>query len=635
MNGTLDVEYFFVSRMWDGTADFLTIQRDYDLLFTQKMLEPHVAAEYAHKVHYFPSFTFTGFHPDMTYARAVLGDGKVGTVATPLSHYNSALALHGYLRGLTVDEIVASFNRDTFLRLGYLDAWAPAKKAFLKEADEIGLPLGPHFEKWTAQGCFMHTLNHPTISVIADVSKELLKKAGIEIQSENPARYVIDDLRAMPIWPIYPEIGKELGLDGDYAFKRHEPYGKIGLRQFVEDSVAVYAEFERHTIEPLNFSLAEYDRLLGLAAHADAAEPAGQVERSAGGNPYRGLPAFHFWKSAVAEPAAEDVDPVSPPRFTIEKEHRVATAGSCFAQHIARALGDNGFNHLVTEATPPGLDPQAARARNFDVFSARYGNVYTARQLTQLIKRVSGTFVPTEQHWERHDGRLVDPFRPQIEPDGFADLISLERSRDEHFAAVRAMLTRMDVLVFTLGLTECWRSRDDGAVYPLAPGVAGGSPDPERYEFVNFTAREVVADLQEAIDLLHLINPSAKMILTVSPVPLIATFEPRHVLVSTTYSKAVLRVAAQEIREGNDHVEYFPSYEIITGAHAKGDYFEGDLRSVTAAGTSHVMRLFMRHYASLAPSMRADPSAENTIQAHRKLASIVCDEEAIANFEMP
>lgn len=134
----------------------------------------------------------------------------------------------------------------------------------------------------------------------------------------------------------------------------------------------------------------------------------------------------------------------------------------------------------------------------------------------------------------------------------------------------------MDVLVFTPGLTEGWRSKEGGAVYPLAPGVAGGSMDPERYEFVNFTAGEVVADVQAFLDLLQVINPAAKVILTVSPVPLIATFEPRHVLTSTTYSKSVLRVAADEIRAANAQVEYFPSYEVITRAYKRGAYFEED-----------------------------------------------------------
>jgi hypothetical protein len=50
------------------------------------------------------------------------------------------------------------------------------------------------------------------------------------------------------------------------------------------------------------------------------------------------------------------------------------------------------------------------------------------------------------------------------------------------------MFETLDVLVFTFGLTESWRNRADGAIFPLAPGVAGGEFHGDRYEFVNFSA---------------------------------------------------------------------------------------------------------------------------------------------------
>src|SRR5205823_3059266 len=69
----------------------------------------------------------------------------------------------------------------------------------------------------------------------------------------------------------------------------------------------------------------------------------------------------------------------------------------------------------------------------------------------------------------------------------------------------------------------------------------------------------------------------------------------RHVLVSTTYSKSVLRVAAQQLTESLDGVHYFPSYEIVTGNFSRGAYFADDLRSILEPGVEHVMSLFFRH----------------------------------------
>ena len=79
-------------------------------------------------------------------------------------------------------------------------------------------------------------------------------------------------------------------------------------------------------------------------------------------------------------------------------------------------------------------------------------------------------------------------------------------------------------------------------------------------------------------------NPRVKVILTVSPVPLVATAEEAHVLVATTLSKSVLRVAAEVVSARGRDVAYFPSYEIITGPQARGRYFAEDLRSVTDEG---------------------------------------------------
>jgi hypothetical protein len=188
------------------------------------------------------------------------------------------------------------------------------------------------------------------------------------------------------------------------------------------------------------------------------------------------------------------------------------------------------------------------------------------------------------------------------------------------------MFETLDVFIFTLGLTESWKSKVDGAVYPLAPGVAGGEMDFSRYEFVNFRVADVVADLERFLTLLQEVNPRARVIITVSPVPLIATYEHQHVLVATTYSKSVLRAAATEICARYENCAYFPSYEIISGNYARGVFYESDLRTITSAGVNLVMRLFLKHYSSEQSVGGVDPAL---MQELRAINEIICDEEAI------
>ena len=121
------------------------------------------------------------------------------------------------------------------------------------------------------------------------------------------------------------------------------------------------------------------------------------------------------------------------------------------------------------------------------------------------------------------------------------------------------------VLVFTLGLTEAWMSRADGAVFSACPGTVAGDFDANRHAFHNMSALEVASDLSEFIREVRKLNGLLRIILTGSPVPLVATATGEHVLPATIYSKSVLRVAAEEVVRANEDVAYFPAYEIVTG----------------------------------------------------------------------
>ncbi len=114
--------------------------------------------------------------------------------------------------------------------------------------------------------------------------------------------------------------------------------------------------------------------------------------------------------------------------------------------------------------------------------------------------------------------------------------------------------------------------------------------------------------------------------------------EDRSVLTSTTYSKSVLRVAAEEVAAHHPQVAYFPAYEIITGNFSGGRYFAEGLRDVTEAGVSHVMRLFMQHYvagAQAASPAAVRPAHDQTIAADEQLrkleqiAAVLCDEVSL------
>jgi len=365
-------------------------------------------------------------------------------------------------------------------------------------------------------------------------------------------------------------------------------------------------------------------------------------------HPYKHLPDHAFWRSSVGDVLPSQVDPVVSAPFVIDKSTKIATAGSCFAQHIARHLTGHGFDFLVTEQAHPLVSQQLATKFGYGTFTARYGNIYTSRQLLQLLHRAYGTGAlagrssqgangprRADDIWMGAENTFVDAYRPLIQPGGFQTRAELLADRESHLACVRRAFEELDVFIFTLRLTECWGDKTTGAVYPLCPGVAGGTFNADEHFFHNLGVHEVVADLREFADLLAARNAEAKVILTVSPVPLVATASGQHVLSATTYSNSVLRVAAETLTNTRANVAYFPSYEIITGQFSRGKYFAEDLRSVTEEGVAHVMRLFLKHFAGVEPQVEPQwqaPKAQQSNSFIEKMAHVVdvnCDEEAL------
>ena len=631
-----------INQMISGQFQFASLIRTSDLIFVQETGEiltviKQQFPEDFYKVRRYPSINFFAYHPDLVY----VSSNKQGTMIQGVTgEYQSAIALGGWLEGLSAKETISLFRDDVFEALGYYSYWDSSKKILMDASNRCDFAVSDLFDNWCRQGCWLYSVNHPKRFVLADVARRLLTREQIETLPDAED-FVVDSLAKGPVWPVYPEIGKQFGIAGHYYFKRVEglcptekPVLMLALDDFVLESYALFDQYGREGLSCERVQSPRYNNLkrfigvsksvatsLGVNTHS---KQVANKKSPGRGGPYVGLPDYQFWRRAIEHVPLHEVDPVVRSGFLLKRSDRVATAGSCFAQHISSSLRRHGFNYFITEKDDSISQEEASR-RHYGAFSARYGNIYTTRQLVQLFDRAYGSFKPVDGHWLRGDGKLVDAFRPQVEPDGFATLEDLERSRSEHFRAVRDMFEELDVLVFTLGLTEAWCSCIDGAIYPLAPGVVAGEADTSRYEFVNLCVHEVIEDLESFIERLRGVNANAKMILTVSPVPLIATYEDRHVLVSTTLSKSVLRSAADELARKNPLVDYFPSYEIITGNYTYGKYFESDLRSINSDGVQHVMRLFFSHYVERSTSSLDDELVRECVE----VGNIICDEDAI------
>jgi hypothetical protein len=345
-------------------------------------------------------------------------------------------------------------------------------------------------------------------------------------------------------------------------------------------------------------------------------------------SPYENLPDRAFWRTGVGNRAPMDPGDLYRPKFAILRTTKIATAGSCFAQHVGRALKESGFSILDAEPAPPGIPARTAEKFGYGIYSARYGNIYTVRSFLQLLREATGQFTPAEPAWEK-GGRFFDSQRPSVEPTGLESTDEIAHHRYEHLRAVHHLISSADLFVFTMGLTETWVHKSSGTAYPTAPGTIAGNFDPDRYSFLNLDAFEVFEDFLKARDEIHSVNPSCRFLLTVSPVPLTATASDQHVEVATAYSKAVLRSVCGMLYQRYDDIDYFPSYEIITSANNRGVYFETNKRSVSSVGVKTAMGLFLgAHGISNQPNVA--PSTVKTAQ--EKAEDVQCEDSLLEVF---
>lgn len=338
-------------------------------------------------------------------------------------------------------------------------------------------------------------------------------------------------------------------------------------------------------------------------------------------NPYRSLSARSFWRAAVSDVHYSDLSELWTP-MTLSRSDRIATAGSCFAQHIGNNLANRGANFLDLEPPPPSIFSSLSEARRFGyrVYSCRYGNIYTSRQLLQLFEEAFGRRSPASVVWTRGN-RYFDALRPSVDPVGQDSADIVNTLREKHLARVREMFLSLDVFVFTMGLTEGWESQVDHTMYPTAPGTICGSFNPTEYAFHNLSYPEILDDMSSFWNLLKQVNKQARLLLTVSPVPLTATASGEHVLVATTYSKSTLRAVAGDLSQTHQDIFYFPSYEIISSHPSRGMFYDHNLRTVNKSGVDHVMRHFFSGKIASAFGVTSTPE-------HSEEQELICDEEA-------
>lgn len=248
------------------------------------------------------------------------------------------------------------------------------------------------------------------------------------------------------------------------------------------------------------------------------------------------------------------------PKF-ITPSTKFFTIGSCFAVNIYRALIENGY-----DATCMWLA---------DNFNTTFANRHLADWLDQRLdnpdieQRIRELSIDIDSGLEKHD-------------------------RDYYIEQIR----NADVFIMTLGVAAAFFTPEGEFVMPR-PSELHTRALTEQYAFKTSSVAQNVENVKYIIDVIRSLAPQIKIILTVSPVPLHATFEFESAVVADCLSKSVMRVTAHEVVNhcGFKDVYYWPSFEVFrwAGSNAGPLYSsdDDDALHVSKSAVAATIRCFI------------------------------------------
>ncbi|PWR22838.1 GSCFA domain-containing protein [Zavarzinia aquatilis] len=293
-------------------------------------------------------------------------------------------------------------------------------------------------------------------------------------------------------------------------------------------------------------------------------------------------------------------DGLMPARPVIGADTTIIAFGSCFASNISRYLNSIGYN--------------VATRRDGVAYISRMGdgivNTYAIRQ-------------QFEWAWENR--------KPQIPL--WHDYDAEEFGYDENVRLrTKELFDAGDVFIITIGLSEVWYDDVTGEVFWRA--VPAERFDPSRHKFRIVEQAESLANLEAIHALIRKYRPDAKIVLTLSPIPLMATFRPGSCIVASAASKAILRSALDEFfarhRGQDDGMFYFPAYEVILGAFHQpfGLGETSDMRHPMLHAILFNMKVFERYFCDT-QLKDEDIADEMDEMRYRDFALVGPDREAV------
>jgi tetratricopeptide (TPR) repeat protein len=224
------------------------------------------------------------------------------------------------------------------------------------------------------------------------------------------------------------------------------------------------------------------------------------------------------------------------PKF-INQGTKFFTMGSCFARNLAKSLQASGFP-----------------AHHMEI--SEYIN-------TTFANRVFVDWLS--------DADIDAAIRERI-----VELLPPAWSKENTLQIIKGS----DVFILTLGVAPAFFDRATGDFVLPRPSALNSRVLAEKYLFRTTTVQENVDNVRYLLNFIRGIAPKIKVVVTVSPVPMLASFEYESAVQADCLSKSTMRLVAHEIVNNSniENILYWPSFEVFrwAGSNASNYYAADD-----------------------------------------------------------
>jgi len=288
-------------------------------------------------------------------------------------------------------------------------------------------------------------------------------------------------------------------------------------------------------------------------------------------------------------------------KLQLKPDSKIFTIGSCFALEIRKEFRRLGYD-VYPKYHEMDMDPEQVTISNrgskaqmpilMDAIS--HYHTYSIRQEFEKHlgrwKQAPDDYWSSPNHWwPEETSCFQDPYRRAV----FAKTPEiLHETVQKIDRCVSQGIQDADIFLITLGLIETWMQKSNGRAACLNPGYNGGSGYAET-EFHLSTFQENYENIKAITAMIREIRPDAKIVFSVSPVPLGQTFTDNDVVIANMESKSILRAALGQVLREETDITYYPSYEICS---ILGDVYTEDGRHVRPEIVQTIVQSFINGF---------------------------------------